>query len=330
MSHRGGQRPRVSAIVIFLDDELFLRESVESVFAQSYEDWELILADDGSTDGSTSIAKEYVARDSRVRYVDHPGHANRGTSATRNLGISIARGEYLAFLDSDDVWETYKLADQVTIMEQYPDVGLVAGSTTHWHGWQDGGGGGDQQRRIRAPRHQVIPPPTLASLLYPLGKGMSPSASGFMVRRQPLLRVGGFEEQFTGMYDDQALLSKLYLETPAYISDRVWDRYRKHPASMTHDFRESDYHRVRHDFLRWFRSYMDANDIDNVSVRRALRRAEWPYQHPRLALLRRKAGGARALMHARVRLFALKWRSQLQRPSRFLTGRRYSRGEPPA
>src|SRR5690348_3334121 len=97
------ESPLVSVIIIFWNAEPFLAEAVASVVAQSYPDWELLLVDDGSTDGSTALAQQIVVRDpQRMRYLEHPGHANRGMSATRNLGIAQARGTYLAFLDADD------------------------------------------------------------------------------------------------------------------------------------------------------------------------------------------------------------------------------------
>ena len=106
--------PRVSSIVIFLNAKAFIREAVDSVLAQSYSDWDLWLVDDGSTDGSTEIAREYErVHRGKGRYVEHPGHENKGMSASRNLGLSHAAGEYVAFLDADDVWLPQKLEEQV-------------------------------------------------------------------------------------------------------------------------------------------------------------------------------------------------------------------------
>src|SRR5687768_176289 len=97
--------PLISAVIIFLNGERFLDEAVRSVLVQTYPNWELLLCDDGSADAATSIAKRYALQHpDRIRYLDHPGHANRGMSATRNLGLHHARGEFIAWLDADDVW----------------------------------------------------------------------------------------------------------------------------------------------------------------------------------------------------------------------------------
>src|SRR5919198_1004258 len=105
--------PLVSAIIIFLNAERFIQEAIESVFAQTYDAWELLLVDDGSTDGSTAIARRYAEQHpGKVRYLEHNGHQNRGKSASRNLAIRNCTGEYIAFLDADDVWLPRKLEQQ--------------------------------------------------------------------------------------------------------------------------------------------------------------------------------------------------------------------------
>jgi glycosyltransferase involved in cell wall biosynthesis len=91
--------PLVSAIVIFLNGETYLKEAIESILAQTYGHWELLLVDDGSTDHSMAIAQQYAQQNpGKVRYLEHEGHQNRGMSATRNLGIANSKGEFIAFL----------------------------------------------------------------------------------------------------------------------------------------------------------------------------------------------------------------------------------------
>src|SRR5207248_3034632 len=109
-------QPLVSVVLIFYNAQAFLDETVQSVFAQKYKNWELILVDDGSTDGSTDIARRFADDNpERVRCLEHPSHTNCGASASRNLGVREARGQLIALLDADDVWLPHKLAQQVQI-----------------------------------------------------------------------------------------------------------------------------------------------------------------------------------------------------------------------
>ena len=121
--------PEVSVVTIFLNGEAYLREAIDSVLAQDFANLELIMVDDGSTDASTEIARGYAASfPDRCVFVEHPDHANRGMSASRNAGIAVARGRYVAFIDADDVWTPEKVREQIAIFEAHPEVGMVAGA----------------------------------------------------------------------------------------------------------------------------------------------------------------------------------------------------------
>jgi glycosyltransferase involved in cell wall biosynthesis len=110
------KNPKVSVIIPVYNGEKFIKDSINSVLNQEYDNWECIVVDDGSTDGTASIIKEYE----QIIYL-HQGNA--GVAAARNLGIKKASGEYLAFLDADDVWSANKLLIQINYMEANPDVG---------------------------------------------------------------------------------------------------------------------------------------------------------------------------------------------------------------
>ncbi|MGZ6754617.1 MAG: glycosyltransferase family 2 protein, partial [Nocardioides sp.] len=99
--------PTVSVIVPFYGVEAYIGACIESILEQSFVHFELVLVDDGSTDGSRAIAEQYVAKDPRVRLVTRP---NGGLGAARNTGVKAARGRYLTFVDSDDVLPMHALA----------------------------------------------------------------------------------------------------------------------------------------------------------------------------------------------------------------------------
>ena len=94
-----------------------LSETIGSVRAQTYGEWEMLVVDDCSTDGSDKIAQEYARRDPRIRYLKTERPSGSPT-VPRNLGLEAARGEYVAFLDADDLWLPEKLEEQVRFLEE--------------------------------------------------------------------------------------------------------------------------------------------------------------------------------------------------------------------
>ena len=102
--HMNNTTPLVSVITPFLNGGDWLRQAVESVLAQTYTNWQLILIDDGSKEEATSIAKGFSNQyPGKIIYTEHPGHINLGCSSSRNQGMKFATGELVALLDSDDV-----------------------------------------------------------------------------------------------------------------------------------------------------------------------------------------------------------------------------------
>jgi glycosyltransferase involved in cell wall biosynthesis len=290
---------RVSVITIFLNAEACLSEAIDSVLAQDYTDFELIMVDDGSSDGSTKIALDYAARcPGKCVYIEHPGHANRGMSASRNAGIAAAYGDYVAFIDADDAWTPDKLREQVEILDSNSEIGMVAGAACYWRSWQ---GGRDDVVLAGHLLDQSVPPGSASTKVYPLGEAQAPCPSVLMVRRDVLERVRGFESSFTGplqMYEDQAFLSKVYLETHVWFSSRCWLRYRQHADScVAGNIRLGNYHRIRRHFLEWFRSYLSQRKAVDRAIWKALRRAELRYRHPRLFVAR--TGAAEAALRFR-------------------------------
>ncbi|MGK5169809.1 glycosyltransferase family 2 protein [Geodermatophilus sp. CPCC 205761] len=273
----------MSVIMIFFNGEEFMDEAIRSVMGQTTAEFELLLCDDGSTDGSTAMALDWVARcPGQVRYLEHQGHVNRGMSATRNLGIAAARGDFIAFIDADDVWHAGKLIDQLAVMDTHPELGMVCGTVRYWRSWA---GGGDAIKPTGHVQCRVVRPPETSLCLYPLGGAAAPCPSDMLLRRDAVVSVGGFEEHFTGvrqMYEDQGFLAKLYLRWPVYFSDAVWLDYRQHPDSCVATvLRDGRYHEVRSYFLTWFEGYLSGLPNGGPpAVRRALTRALRPYRRP--------------------------------------------------
>ena len=290
---RARSAPLVTAITIFLDEERFLAEAIDSVLAQDGVSFELLLVDDGSSDGSTALALDYARRHPEfVRYLEHEGHANKRQSATRNLGLAHARGEYVAFIDADDRWRPGKLAEQVALLDRMPDVGMVCGVVNYWSSWD---GGVDRLVPTGSRRDVVLRPSHTSLALYPLGSGDSPCPSDLMVRRALVEDIGGFEDGFTDdttvLYEDQGFFAKIFLRTPVYFSSRTWLDYRQHADSCVAGIAPSDrYRESRRHFLDWFAGYLERREpAGKAEVLRAIRAARRDLVLPRpLARLRRR------------------------------------------
>jgi glycosyltransferase involved in cell wall biosynthesis len=272
-------RPLVSVVIPYLDPDLdHLREAVGSVVAQDYRPLELILVNDGSHPSTVAYARS-LAEDTEIpaRCLEHPGAVNRGSSATRNLGASVAGGEFLAFLDADDTWAPGKVTEQVAIMQRDPGLALVFGPSLYWYSWSASARGLHEdhtpQRGIE-PARVIQPPKFVADFLR--GRVINPSPTNFMVRRDAFLVVGGFEEDFRGLYDDQAFLLKLGLRHAVFVATQCWDHYRQHPDSMTARAESAGVEEeARCSFLAWARSYCSAQGIRSPEVWEAIHKEIW-------------------------------------------------------
>jgi glycosyltransferase involved in cell wall biosynthesis len=283
-------RPLVSVIVPFFNAERFLAEAADSVVAQTYDRWELILVDDGSSDAGAAIAAEYASADpGRVRVVTHADRGNHGSSATRNHGIAASRGAYLAFLDSDDVWYPHKLREQVDVLERHDEVAGVYGRTQYWNTWAgDGAEREDYVPDLGIEPETIVLPPSLLTLSL-LSRIRVASMSNIVLRREAVDAVEGFENPFRGMFDDQVFLAKISLMFPLFVAAACWDRYRQHPDSFVSIARaRGEKYAAGIRYLEWLARYLRQQEVDDPDLWRALRRKRRRYRHPRLdGVLRR-------------------------------------------
>ena len=278
--------PVVSVIMIFLNAEQFIAEAIESVFAQTYTEWELLLVDDASTDASSRIARGYAeAHPGRVRYLQHAGGENRGMSASRNLGLQEARGRYVAFLDADDLYLPEKLSRQTGILEEHPTAAMVYGPTLMWYTWRSDGPGRirDMLRPLGVPPDTLIPPPSLLPLFL-LRRAYTPGTCGVLVRRDAAIAVGGFDEAFRGMYEDQVFFYKICYASPVYVDGVCGDLYRQNPESHSSRMRSNGSYRVYgpnpayHKFLEWLERFLVENGCSDEPTWHALAKELRPYR----------------------------------------------------
>lgn len=287
-SHAEGG-PLVTCVIIFLNGERFIAEAIESILAQTYRNWELILVDDGTTDGATAIARDYAARHpGRIRYTEHENHENRGMSASRNAGVRLGKGKYVSFLDADDIWLPERLEVHVDLLERTPEAVMSVGPTLLWSSWDTELPRSrpwlsqDMRTLMELPPGQVLPAPRVArQYLESHGAGVV-AIHSLMIRREKLLAIGGFEESFRSLYEDQVFIFKVLLNYPIIAIDRILDRYRQHTQSATKlAGGVAGDARMRPVFLEWLQTYLIGLGITDPDLWRALRGEMYRFDNPR-------------------------------------------------
>jgi len=321
--------PPVSVVMIFLNAGEFMAAAIDSVLAQTFTDWELILVDDGSTDGSTAVAQDYVRRHAgRIRCIEHDEHANLGTGMSRNAGIAAARGRYVAFLDADDEYLPARLQRHLEVFAAYPEAGVVISSDLYWHSWQPGTvAAPDQVVTLWAPHNVPIAAPKLLESIMATHGAPIPTPGAVTFRRDVALAAGGIPRVFRDQYEDQVLLCQLLMRASVVVLDECLSRYRQHPRSLTARARQSGAYRpgrahaARFAFLEWLQMAVREQGIQSPQIDRSLQRKLWPRRHPRLnALYEASLDAARAVagallppaVHSRIE----RWRAQRARDRR--------------
>lgn len=186
---------KVSIIIPAYNAVRFIRQTIESVLAQTFQDFEIIVVDDGSSDKTADIARSFGEP---VYCIQKP---NGGVSRARNTGIGNAKGEYIAFLDADDLWQPTKLEKQVALLDAASDVGLCFASTERIN---------ENNETIGYIEGRDYADFSEALLLYLCI--VSGSCSSAMVRKELLLQIGGFDSRLTN-YEDWDCWLRLSLIT---------------------------------------------------------------------------------------------------------------------
>ena len=209
--------PLVSVVIPVYNGERFLKESLESVFAQTFQDYEIVCVDDGSTDGSIALLQQYG---SRVRVISQ---ANVGQSAARNAGVRQATGAFVAFLDQDDLWYPAKLAQQVAVLNAEPDVVVVHCNYNR----MDGDGRVLVTGAALAERASALASPLGCligeALVFP---------SAMMVRRDVFHLVDGFDPELRG-FEDFDLIARLKQQGRFVLLHESGMAYRLHAGGFT-------------------------------------------------------------------------------------------------
>lgn len=207
----------VSVVVPVHNCRPYLATCLDSALAQTHAALEVIAVDDGSTDGSAEVLAAYAGR---IRVVSQ---RNAGASAARNHGAALARGSFLAFLDSDDTWDPEKTARQVALLQQHPR----AVATYCDHRTVDAGG------RLTGYSEALDAPRSSGRIVEDLIRGVRiKSPTLVMLRRQAFEAVGGFDQTLR-YAEDHDLFIRLALQGPVLYQIDTLASYRVHDASLS-------------------------------------------------------------------------------------------------
>jgi glycosyltransferase involved in cell wall biosynthesis len=227
-----------------------LAATLDSVYAQDWPHWEVIIVDDASSDDTVALANAAAQmRPLQVRVLVN--ERNAGSGYTRNRALGAAQGTWVASLDADDLWQPHKLRSQVALLTAHPQAALVWGPGY----FADAAGHPTRLQAVPLPPEPTcLPPPQLVELML---DGICPFTSSVMVRRDAALAVGGYEELRRGQ--DMTFLYKLATAHATLYDPEPLCLYRIHERSSTRWCEQNLVYAQRDDaYYRWLAGYLAA------------------------------------------------------------------------
>lgn len=240
--------PLVTVIVNLYNGEATLAEAIDSVVAQSFTDWELIVWDDCSTDGSAVVAKRYS--DSRILYYRSETQVSLGQA--RRAAIGVACGDWIAFLDQDDVWLPNKLERQLALARERPDAALIYGRAVRFYP------DGSERDYDQAHEYVLLPEGDIFGDLFRDSCFIAMSSA--MFRRSAIESIGGIPETIR-IIPDYYLYLAIARRFPAAPVQQVVCRYRMHADSTS----ESNAAAVHSEALRLMDMWRDEVAPDTLA-----------------------------------------------------------------
>lgn len=218
---------KISIITASYNYADFIKEAIQSVLNQTYQNWELIVVDDGSSDNSIEVIKEFCQKDERIKFFTHPQNVNKGLKKTILLGLENSSGEYVAFLESDDLWTKNHLEEKVKIAKKYPNAKVIFNDVELF---------GDEKVIEDYQKYFKLNRKILNKKKYPanLFNGFSfqnlvPTFSCVMVEKEALLK-GNFETSVQAFLDHW-LWAHLAYRNDFYYIDKKLTNWRMHSKS---------------------------------------------------------------------------------------------------
>lgn len=263
------KHPLVSIIIPFYNREKFLGEAIESVLIQNVSDWELLLIDDGSTDNSVEVVKKYIEEyPEKIYLFSHQDNKNKGASPSRKLGLNHAKGKFISFLDSDDIYLENTLEREIKAFEENTKADAVCGTAECWYSWSDNAKKNEKDFIIDLvlETEKLYQPPDLFIHNMKAGGRKSPTNS-MMLKRRFAEKIKMFSETYNVAWEDQIWWAKMTLNGNIYVMDAVLSKYRLHSDSISSIESQNAFEFVSIKiFLEWLNKYLKKQNIQNKDV----------------------------------------------------------------
>ncbi len=205
--------PRISVIMPMYNGLPYVSEAIESIINQTFQDWELLVVDDGSTDGSPEVVRGFAAKDSRIKLIPN-NSGTKGEGPARNVGIDNARDEYVAMMDADDISLPERLELQTAFMDRHPDVALVGCYSKSF---------GRKNKVFWSFSSDMMIKALLFFHLEPHGPSIM-FRKAMVTEKYPALKIG----------TDTHFIDRICLRCRVATVPKILYRYRMHPNSTTH------------------------------------------------------------------------------------------------
>ncbi len=226
--------PAFSILVPTFNHERYIGDCIQSVINQTFTDWEMIILDDGSTDNTGRMAREWADSDSRITYVFQSNKGILRLFETNNYGLGMSKGKYISILEGDDFWEKHKLQIQFDALENHPEVVLCWGKVNAFS---------SETNQIQSVRPDIGHTFPLSWNNEPVGNILNdlfldnfiPSVT-ISMRRSSLEKIGGFQQLEGFPATDLPTVLCLATKGPFYFCNDILAGYRMHSTQITKIF----------------------------------------------------------------------------------------------
>ena len=255
----------VSIIIPTFNRSQFIGDAIDSILSQTYNNWECLVIDDGSTDDTASVIAKYCDSDARVTFSIRPETLPNGVNGARNYGVHLSKGDFIAFCDDDDFWLPDKLEKQIAIFKKHSDIGLVSGYIEYVKT--------DGKRTSRVIEQKENHGYVFESFLLKNRVSMITP----MIKRDVYEKVGKFNTDFK-IYEDWEYWRRVAYYFKFYNIEEVLACVRKHDSNTTKDIKRSPvedyilYLNLNAALLKWGENRFKSEDyrlIKKVRWRRA-------------------------------------------------------------